>query len=119
MRKLKTIQAKYLLNHAYATDDPDQSGANHFYTVMDSKDQRIMGQIRFQQGARDNKYAPDGLRDDDLLEIVRDRLMGFQSGPYPCEENQEALEHIELALKALKRRTDDRKTRGVLGQETE
>ena len=51
MRKLETIQQKYLLNHAYATDNADHSGANHFYTVLDSTDTLIMGYIRFQQGA--------------------------------------------------------------------
>ena len=117
MRKLDTIQKKHLLNHAFATDNPDKSGANHFYTVMDSKDQMIMGYIRFQQGARGGVDLPNGLRDDDLLEIVRDRLKGFQSGPYPCEENDEALEHIELALQALKKRTDERFARGVLGKD--
>ena len=45
MRKLDTIQKEHLLNHAFATDNPDRSGANHFYTVMDSKDKVIMGYI--------------------------------------------------------------------------
>ena len=70
MRKLNTIQDKYLLNHAYATDTPDKSGANHFYTVMDAEDRLIMGYIRFQQGARGGLVPPNGLRDDDLLEIL-------------------------------------------------
>ena len=38
MRKLDTIQKEHMLNHAYATDTPDKSGACHFYTVMDSED---------------------------------------------------------------------------------
>jgi len=117
MRKLDTIQKEHLLNHVFATDNPDHSGANHFYTVMDSKDKIIMGYIRFQQGARGGVDLPNGLRDDDLLEIVRDRLKGFQSGPYPCEENAEAIEAIEKALNVLKKRTDSRFERGVLGKE--
>ena len=117
MRKLDTIQKKYLLDHAYATDNPDHSGANHFYTVMDSQDKMIMRYIRFQQGARGGVDLPNGLRDDDLLEIVRDRLKGFQSGPFPCEENAKALAAVEEALTWLKKRTDDRVARGVLGKE--
>ena len=117
MRKLNTIQDKYLLNHAYATDNPDKSGANHFYTVMDAEDRLIMGYIRFQQGARTGLVPPNGLRDDDLLEIVRDRLTGFQNGPFPCEENAKALAAIEEALTWLKKRTNDRAARGVLGHE--
>ena len=38
MRKLDTIQKEHLLDHVYATDNADHSGANHFYTVMDSND---------------------------------------------------------------------------------
>ena len=117
MRKLDTIQQKFLLNHAYATDNPDHSGANHFYTVLDSDDQLIMGYIRFQQGARSRREPANGLRDDDLLEIVRDRLKGFQSGPFPCEENEKAIKCIEEALGYLKERTDGRAARGVLGLE--
>ena len=75
MRKLDTIQKEHMLNHAYATDTPDKSGACHFYTVMDSEDKLIMGYIRFQQGVREGNL-PVGLRDDDLLEIVRDNLCG-------------------------------------------
>jgi hypothetical protein len=117
MRKLDTIQKEHLLNHAYATDTPDKSGACHFYTVMDSEDKLIMGYIRFQQGVREGNL-PVGLRDDDLLEIVRDRLKGFQKGPFPCEENAKALACIEEALGYLKTRTDSRFDRGVLGKET-
>ena len=117
MRKLDTVQKKYLLNHAYATDNHDHSGANHLYTVMDSEDKLIMGYVRFQQGARTKKEPANGLRDDDLLEIVRDRLKGFQSGPLPCEENEKAIECIEEALRYLKKRTDSRAERGVLGLE--
>ena len=116
MRKLDTIQKEHLLNHAYATDTPDKSGACHFYTVMDSEDKLIMGYIRFQQGVREGNL-PVGLRDD-LLEIVRDRLKGFQKGPFPCEENAKALACIEEALGYLKTRTDSRFDRGVLGKET-
>ena len=61
---------------------------------------------------------PNGLRDDDLLEIVRDRMKGFQAGPFPCEENDEVIKHLEAALEALKRRTNSRFERGVLGKET-
>ena len=117
MRKLDTIQKEHLLNHAYATDTHDKSGACHFYTVMDSEDKLIMGYIRFQQGVREGNL-PVGLRDDDLLEIVRDRLKGFQKGPFPCEENAKALACIEEALGYLKTRTDSRFDRGVLGTET-
>ena len=48
---------------------------------------------------------------------LRDRLKGFQAGPFPCEENEKALACIEEALVYLKQRTDKRFERGVLGKE--
>lgn len=56
-----------------------------------------------------------GVLDGDLLEIVRDRLRAFQSGPYSCRENACALTHIEEALMWLSRRAEDRVARNVLG----
>ena len=97
--------------------DLRQREAECEYTVMDSNDKMIMGYIRFQQGARGGVDLPNGLRDDDLLEIVRDRLKGFQTGPFPCEENEKAVACIEEALGYLKQRTDSRFDRGVLGKE--
>lgn len=55
--------------------------------------------------------------DVDLLEIVRDRLEGFQSGEFSSRENPCALTHIEEALMWLNRRTEDRIERNVLGTE--
>lgn len=56
-----------------------------------------------------------GVLDGDLLEIVRDRLRAFQSGPYSCRENACALTHIEEALMWLSCRAEDRAARNVLG----
>ena len=50
-----------------------------------------------------------------ILEIVRDRLKGFQSGPMATRENACALTHIEEALMWMNKRVEDRIERGVLG----
>lgn len=56
-----------------------------------------------------------GLLDTDLLEIVRDRLQGFQSGEFACRENAIALTHLEECLLWMSKRVEDRAERGVLG----
>jgi hypothetical protein len=57
----------------------------------------------------------NGLSIEDLLQICAHRLDCFQAGPYVCEENAEALKHLELALASLDKRTRVRKARGVEG----
>jgi hypothetical protein len=49
------------------------------------------------------------------LEIVRDRLQGFQSGEFACRENAIALTHLEECLLWMNKRVEDRAERGVLG----
>ena len=74
-----------------------------------------MGEISFQKGLRKERDSIHGVTDQDLLEIVRHRLQGFQAGPYSSEYNAKALEHIELALMFLNRRVEDRIERNILG----
>lgn len=58
----------------------------------------------------------NGLSNEILLAIVADRLEGFQAGPYACEANADALDHVNQALSALHRRAADRVMRGVEGK---
>ena len=37
-------------------------------------------------------------------------------GPFPCDENEEALYHINKAIEILEKRTAGRKARGVEGK---
>ena len=71
--------------------------------------------ISFQNGTRKDENSTHGIIDSDLLEIVRDRLIGFQSGEFASEYNAKALEHIEIALMYMNRRVEDRIERNVLG----
>lgn len=54
-----------------------------------------------------------GVTNEALLAIVIDRLEGYQSGPFACEENALALESAKASLEYLKMRTKDRQKRGV------
>ena len=71
--------------------------------------------ITFQNGARKDESAIHGVLDTDLLEIVRDRLKGFQNGDFATRENAIALTHIEEALLWMNKRVEDRAARNVLG----
>jgi len=109
-----------------ALDAPGHGGASHLYQIEGFvsasnpsyllSDRGWMKYIRilFQNGPIP-EVGVNGITNEALLAIVADRLRGFQSGPYACEENAAALDHIERALTLLKSRTRDRIKRGVEG----
>ena len=127
MRKLSTIQKRENLNEIFTNDEQGPGGAHHRYLIAkagkltfddryitaDPKD--ILEEIVFQRGPRRDPDAQSGVLDADLLEIVRDRLRGFQAGELPSEYTAEALAHVEMALMWMNRRVKDRIERAVLG----
>lgn len=131
MKKLNTIQTREKFNDVFAVDEPGPGGAHHRYEICKSGTARIneadnvlqvspedlVGVVQLQCGARKDPEALTGAGNCDLLEIVRDQLIAFQSGPFNCAENEHALKHVEAALEWLNRRVEDRIARGVLGTE--
>ena len=119
MRELSTIQKREKLNRVFAADEPGAGSANHEYDIYSAEgfneDTEPLVVIRFQHGPRRLPDSVHGVLDTDLLEIVRDRLKGFQSGEFSCRENACALTHIEEALMWMNRRVEDRIERRVLG----
>lgn len=124
MEKLSTIQKREKLNEIFAVDEKGNGGAYHRYIVSEygvdtwsqgSNDIGIMGEIRFQNGARKLPNSIHGVLDTDLLEIVRHRLQCFQQGEFSTRDNAVALTHIEEALMWMNRRVEDRIERNVLG----
>ena len=117
MRELSTIQKREKLNRVYAIDNPGNGGANHHYVIKFGYDEDYdyVNHIIFQNGARKDPNSIHGVLDTDLLEIVRDRLKGFQSGEFATRENACALTHIEEALMWMNKRVEDRIERNVLG----
>lgn len=120
MEKLITIQKREKLNDVYAVDELGPGGANHSYDIykfdgLIGSSADLIAHLNFQKGPRHVEESQHGITDQDLLEIVRHRLQGFQAGPYASEYNAKALEHIELALMFLNRRVEDRIERNVLG----
>jgi len=43
-------------------------------------------------------------------------MLEYLHAAYPCKENRETLSHLNKALKCQEKRTEDRKRRGVEGQ---
>lgn len=123
-RRLNTIQKRETLNHVFAIDEKGNGGANHKYAICRTDltpnddnypDYYTVAFIDFQNGSRNDGNSTMGVLDTDLLEIVRDRLVGFQNGEFATEYNAKALEYIELALMYMNRRVEDRIERNVLG----
>ena len=116
MRELKTIQTQGKLNEVWVMDEAGVGGACHRYCILPINQERWRGYIiNFQHGSRNDPSSTQGVLDCDLLEIVRDRLKGFQEGEFANEYNTRALRHIEEALYQMNLRVEDRLDRGVLG----
>lgn len=135
MRNLNTIQKIKKINDVFSIDMPnEETNACHVYVIAPKTDVKLPIMtcekdhsihainasenqadllndctfICFQIGVRNEKDSITGVLDTDLLEIVRDRLKGFQNGEFHCRENALALTHIEEALLWLNQRTMDR-----------
>lgn len=118
MEKLSTIQKREKLNEVYAVDEKGNGGAHHIYSIewdADNNGYISTYKICFQDGARKSKDSIHGVLDQDLLEIVRNRLQCFQDGELATRESAMALTHIEEALMWLNKRVEDRIERNVLG----
>lgn len=116
-KMLDTVQKKEKLNVVLATDEVGNGGAHHKYLVVADKHlaQPKEFEINFQKGPRNEEGSTHGVLDQDLLEIVKDRLTGFQEGPFASEYNAKALYHLNKALEAMNQRVEDRIKRNVLG----
>ncbi len=107
-----------------AMDEPGSGGANHQYgiyadeTTPEGKAIKpgvtVRTVINFQNGPI-KEAGVNGISNEALLAVVMDRLNSFQSGPFRCDDNQDALQLIHEALFVLKKRTQRRIDRGVEG----
>lgn len=118
-QKLSTIQKRNNLHQVFRGDEPGAGGACHRYIIRQDKfcphEEVVVAEIQFQHGPRGEQSSTIGVLDNDLLEIVRDRLKAFQQGDYATRENEQALLHIEEALMWMNKRVEDRAERNVLG----
>jgi len=106
----------------WSDGNPIESGNLARYRVYEvklgsdpSENEPLLHKIDFQP-APIPEVGVIGVTNECLLAIVEDRLRCFQAGPFPCEENAIAREHVIEALKQLTKRTEDRERRGVEGK---
>ncbi len=97
-----------------AEDERGEGHANHIYEVR-HVNKGLLGEITFQKGPI-QEVGMNGVQNEDLLAIIIDRLIGFQTGEFACEENEEALRLLIEAAGILQLRTAKRKARGVEGK---
>lgn len=105
-------------------DVPGSGGAHHRYSIsgFDARSNPSCNEVPsprsttvlFQNGPI-KESGVNGVTHEALLAILIDRMDGFQAGPYANGDNEEARNHLELALRALQRRTRARIARGVEG----
>lgn len=98
-------------------DEPGAGGACHQYQVgpINGLVAVPYATVHFQNGPI-QEAGVNGCRNEDLIAIIIDRLQGFQSGNFACEENDQALHYLEHALMTLNLRTQKRIERGVEGK---
>ncbi len=109
------------------TDEPGAGGANHRYEItgFNAFTNKSAGDVKhivgatilFQNGPI-NEVGVNGVTQEALIAVCIDRLECFQAGPYACDANQQALDHLKAAQEALLERTRARMARGVEGTHT-
>jgi hypothetical protein len=100
--------------------DPEsyEYGAAHRYDFVFHKSDGpvAIGFLQFQKGPRTETGSTCGLTEAAVIASCIDRVKGFQSGPFACEENERVIAGLEEALRWTRARADERARRGVLGR---
>lgn len=66
-------------------------------------------------GRGPDRRPPNGAFVEDIISAALDRLQFYQSSRFACPANQDAINHLHLALLVLQTRTEEREKRGVEG----
>lgn len=103
---------------ASARDESNGGGSREYivYHRPDENQTTGLTHILFQRGPVAEEADINGITDEMLLLVVRDRLQCFQKGKFSCRENAIALTKIEEAIQWLMWRSLDRESRGVEGK---
>jgi len=66
-------------------------------------------------GRGEGRKEPNGAFVEDIIDAAADRIRYYQESRFRCQDNAEALHHLELAMEYLNNRTKDREERDVEG----
>lgn len=117
---MKEVKRDLLTNKytkVFCEDASEQRfNAPHHFAVTDV-DGKVLAKIDFQEGPI-KECGVNGVCNEDLLNMVLERLEGFQNSEFKCRENALAITKIEEALLWLRKRTMAREQRGVEGTHT-
>ena len=94
-------------------EDTWKYNAPHHFDV-ETVDGKHIAHVDFQEGPI-KECGINGVANEDLLLMVLTRLEAFQTSPFKCAENQEAIIAINEAIDSLRKRTNKRAVRGVEG----
>ena len=94
------------------------NGVAYDYSIIyDGRDgtmPTLAGRVAYQRGPHGPNCEHPGVTELAVLAIVEDRLSCHQEGPFACEENKVALQHIRAAMRIMKERADRRANHGTL-----
>ena len=88
--------------------------APHHFVIKNVHNGGVIQEVNFQKGPIEENGINGG-SNEDYVNMVIKRLESFQNSPWACDENAEAIKHFENGLLALRKRTDKRIERGILG----
>lgn len=88
--------------------------APHNFEVRRVEDDKLVCAIHFQEGPI-KECGANGVNNEDLINMVIERLEHFQRSEFACRENAIAITKLEEALLWLRKRTMAREQRGVEG----
>jgi len=96
--------------------DEQYGNASHSYTLtfIDKEGREAQIGVDFQRGPI-KEVGVNGVTNEALLAILIDRMDGFQSGAFACDDNREVLSCLLNAMRWLQERTKGRLERGVEG----
>lgn len=83
--------------------------------MLDIEEDKSYINIKFQEGAI-LENGVNGCQIEDVINLLVERLKGFQKGGFPCRENALAITKLEEARMWLEERTRKRKEQGVEGR---
>lgn len=113
MKELKRDLLRTKYTRVLAEED-FKYNAPHYFEVVSVEDDEPLCAIHFQEGPI-KECGVNGVNNEDLINMVIERLEHFQRSEYACRENAIAITKLEEALLWLRKRTMAREQRGVEG----
>lgn len=98
----------------YYDEDSINYNAPNRYIVVDVHTGQVLCTVDFQNGPT-KEVALNGIFNEDLINMVLDRIKCFNSGDMACKENEEAITKLEEALMWLRHRSNRRKLENTYG----